>query len=90
MIWSWQWGQKGVEQKLAVFLLAISQRMKARGFSETEFNLSMSRSDIANFLGVAAETVSREFTQLQKEGIIQVDRRRVQLESLESLKSIAG
>ncbi len=83
-------GQKGVEQKLAVFLLAISQRMKARGFSETEFNLSMSRSDIANFLGVAAETVSREFTQLQKEGIIQVDRRRVQLESLESLKSIAG
>ena len=83
-------GQKGVEQKLAIFLLAISQRMKARGFSETEFNLSMSRSDIANFLGVAAETVSREFTQLQKEGIIQVDRRRVQLESLESLKSIAG
>lgn len=83
-------GQKGVEQKLAIFLLAISQRMKARGFSETEFNLSMSRSDIANFLGIAAETVSREFTQLQKDGVIQVDRRQVQIDCIDSLKSIAS
>ncbi len=83
-------GQKGVEQKLAIFLLAISQRMKERGFSEREFILSMSRSDIANFLGIAPETVSREFTQLQKEGVIQVDRRRVQIESLENLRAIAG
>jgi len=83
-------GQKGVEQKLAIFLLAISERMKTHGFSATEFNLSMPRSDIANFLGVASETVSRELTQLQKDGIIQVDRRRVQIESIDSLKSIAG
>ncbi len=83
-------GQKGVEQKLAIFLLAISQRMKERGFSDKEFILSMSRSDIANFLGVAAETVSREFTQLQKEGVIQVDRRQVKIDCMDSLKSIAG
>lgn len=83
-------GQKGVEQKLAIFLLAISERMKARGFSETEFNLSMSRSDIANFLGVAPETVSREFTQLQKDGVIQVERRKIQIDCMETLKVIAG
>jgi len=82
-------GQKGVEQKLAIFLLAISQRMKERGFSEKEFNLSMSRNDIANFLGVAAETVSREFTQLQNEGVLQVDRRQVKIDCMDSLKSIA-
>ncbi len=83
-------GQKGVEQKLAIFLLAISERMETHGFSATEFNLSMPRSDIANFLGVASETVSRELTQLQKDGIVQVDRRRVQIACMESLKSIAS
>ncbi len=83
-------GQKGVEQKLAIFLLTISERMKMHGFSATEFNLSMPRSDIANFLGVASETVSRELSKLQKEGILQVDRRRVQITCMGNLKSIAN
>jgi CRP/FNR family transcriptional regulator len=82
-------GKKCIEEKLAMFLIGISIRMQELGYSGKEFNLSMSRDDIANFLGVASETVSREFTQLQKEGVLQVNRRWVCIESMESLEAMA-
>lgn len=83
-------GQKTTEEKLASFLLAISSRMKERGYSDKEFLLSMSRNDIANFLGSASETVSRLLTKLQAEGILEVERRRIRIESLEQLNTVAG
>lgn len=83
-------GQKDTEEKLATFLLAISSRMKERGFSDKEFNLSMSRSDIANFLGLASETISRLLTKMQDDGIIKVNRRQIRINSLESLTRLAG
>lgn len=83
-------GQGSIKEKLAAFLLGISARMKELGYSEIEFILTMSRNDIANFLGVASETVSREFTHLQKEGVLLVDRRRVRIESMQSLKTLAS
>lgn len=82
--------QKSVEQKLAYFLLMISQKLAIQGYSEREFNLSMPRGDIANFLGIAApETISREFSELQNQNIIEVDRRHILIRQMENLKNIA-
>ncbi|MCH8551183.1 MAG: fumarate/nitrate reduction transcriptional regulator Fnr [Natronospirillum sp.] len=62
--------KKSAEERLASFLLSLAQRFKRRGYSEHNFRLTMSRSDMANYLGLAVETVSRVFTRLQKSGII--------------------
>lgn len=83
-------GQRGVEERLALFLLSLSARLKERGFSETEFNLSMSRHDIASFLGVATETVSRSFSRLEKDGLLSVERKLVRIKDLERLKAMVG
>lgn len=82
-------GHKGIEDKLATFLMAISARMKQRGYSATEFNLPMSREDIASFLGVASETVSRVFTLFQQSDMIEVNRRQVHIKSLDKLRAVA-
>lgn len=74
-----------VECRLASFLYDLSERYKARGFSATEFNLSMSRNDIANLLGMAVETVSRLFSQFQDQGILQVERKHVKILDIEAL-----
>lgn len=82
--------QKSVEQKLAYFLLMVSQKMCVQGYSKNEFNLSMARGDIANFLGIAAaETISRELSELQQRKIIEVNRRHIRIKSMDALKSIA-
>jgi CRP/FNR family transcriptional regulator len=83
-------GQKGMEERLALFLVNLSLRHQERGFSATEFNLSMSRYDIANFLGVAAETVSRSLSRFEKEGLVKVDRKLVRVLDLPRLRLIAG
>lgn len=67
------------EARLASVLLTLSDRFQERGYSATEFYLSMSRSDIANMLGLAVETISRLFTQFQEHGILTVDRKHVTL-----------
>ena len=72
-------GKKTAEERLASFLLSLSGRFKERGFSETEFNLSMSRNDIGNYLGLAVETVSRLFTRFQDQGLLKVHGRFIQL-----------
>ncbi|MEJ2440151.1 MAG: helix-turn-helix domain-containing protein, partial [Gammaproteobacteria bacterium] len=61
-----------------------------RGFSSTEFNLPMSRNDIANYLGLAVETVSRIMTHLQDDGMIHVERRFVSILDMPRLKKLAG
>lgn len=72
-------GQKSAEERLAAFLIGISNRFMRRGFSASQFNLSMSRSDIGNYLGLALETVSRLFTRFQNEGLLRVDRKHIEL-----------
>jgi CRP/FNR family transcriptional regulator len=67
------------EARLASVLLTLSGRFHQRGYSATEFNLSMSRSDIANMLGLAVETISRLFTHFQDEGLIEADRKHIKL-----------
>jgi CRP/FNR family transcriptional regulator len=72
-------GKKSAEERLATFLLSFSDRFKKRGFSASDFFLSMSRHEIGNYLGLAVETVSRLFTRFQDEGLLRVERKHVQL-----------
>ncbi len=81
-------GSKNAEERLAGFLLDFSERFKKRGFSSTDFYLSMSRNDIGSYLGLAVETVSRLFTRFHDDGILQVERKHVQLKNMEKLKAL--
>ncbi|MCG2634114.1 MAG: helix-turn-helix domain-containing protein [Gammaproteobacteria bacterium] len=83
-------GKYNPEQRLALFLLNLSERYQQRGFSATEFNLSMSRIDIANYLAVAGETISRMLLLLQQKGLIRVDRKLVRLDNLNGLKELVS
>jgi len=69
--------QKSAEDRIICFLKNISDRFQKRGFSGTRFTLSMPRGDIANFLGMAPETISRLLAQLQAEGVVEFERREV-------------
>jgi len=86
MIWL---GKKSAEERLASLLLRISKRFTERNFSAREFNLSMSRTDIANYLGLAVETVSRLFSRFQAEGLLSVDRKHVVIEDMDALQQMA-
>jgi len=81
-------GNRSADERLATFLLSLSRRLAQRGFSATEFNLSMSRHDIASYLGLAVETVSRLFTRMQQEGLLQVDRKFVRLLDMDRLDEL--
>lgn len=76
------------EERLAAFLLDLSQRLRDRGYSATELHLSMARKDVANYLRLATETVSRVLRRFQNEGWIQVERRDIRLVEPEALKSL--
>jgi len=82
-------GKKSADERLATLLLSLSQRFRRRNYSPTEFNLSMSRSDIGNYLGIAEETVCRVFTRFQSEGLLATKQRQVQLLDLDRLNNIA-
>ncbi len=82
--------QKSAEERLAAFLVNLSSRLKQRNFSESEFNLSMSRKDIGNYLGLTIETISRTFSRFQSEGILSTQRKYVNIHKLEALKALAG
>lgn len=83
-------GKKTADEKLATFLLSFSKRFSDRGFSATEFHLTMSRGDIANHLGLAVETISRVFSRFQEEGLISILGKRIVLNEIEKLKKLCG
>lgn len=74
------------DARLANFILQMSQRHTERGHSASEFNLSMSRTDIANLLGLAVETVSRLFTHFQTLNILKVERKHIQIINMDGLQ----
>jgi CRP/FNR family transcriptional regulator len=81
-------GKSTAEERLAAFLLSLSNRFKRRGFSATDFFLSMSRQEIGSYLGLALETVSRLFTRFQEDGLLKVERKHVQILDTEKLQSL--
>lgn len=85
-----QMGKMNAEQRLATFLVTYSLRLKNRGFSESEFNLSMSRTDIGNYLGLAIETISRQFTLFQSHDILHTERKFVRIIDMKKLRELSG
>ena len=83
-------GKQSAEERLAALLISISRRFKQRGFSGHEFNLTLSRSDISSYLGIAVETVCRTFSRFHKNGIVAVKRKHIQLCDIDRLRSLAG
>jgi CRP/FNR family transcriptional regulator len=80
-------GSMNAEERLAAFLINLSQRLKARGYSPSEFHLRMSRAEIGSYLGMKLETVSRTFSAFQQRGLLEVDKRHIRIVDLEGLKS---
>jgi CRP/FNR family transcriptional regulator len=78
-------GSMNAEERLAAFLLNLSQRLKARGYSATEFHLRMSRAEIGSYLGMTLETVSRTFSTFQQQRLLEVDKRHIRVVDLEGL-----
>ena len=83
-------GRRTARARLALFLHSLSQRLHAAGYPGEDFRLPMSRDDIASYLGLALETVSRLLGRLSEEGVIAVERRRVWVLDAATLASIAG
>lgn len=76
------------EERIATLLLSLSSRFKRRRMSPTHFSLPMARNDIANFLGLAVETVSRVFTRFQNQRLILAKGREVELLDIEALQLV--
>jgi CRP/FNR family transcriptional regulator len=78
-------GSMNAEERLAAFLLNLSQRMKARGYSPKEFHLRMSRAEIGSYLGMKLETVSRTFSAFQSQRLLEVDKKHIRITDLDGL-----
>jgi CRP/FNR family transcriptional regulator len=82
-------GNFTADERMAAFLISLSRRFAARGFSAARFRLSMTRTDIANYLRLASETVSRVLTRFQDDGLISVERRELELLQPQRLVDLA-
>ena len=78
------------EERLAAFLLNLSQRLAARGYLNNEFDLPMSRIEIASYLGIQIETVSRMLSRFAESGLIQIKQRHIKLIDMDGLYELAG
>lgn len=83
-------GSMRAEERLAAFLLNLTQRLHARGFSSNELVLRMTREEIGSYLGLKLETVSRTFSKFQEEGLLQVKQRHIRIINTEGLKALAA
>ncbi len=82
-------GQVQAEVRFADFLVGFSERMASRGFDGKRLRLTMSRPDIASFLGLSAETVSRLFSRFDERGLVRVRARHVELLQHDELRALA-
>jgi CRP/FNR family transcriptional regulator len=83
-------GSMRAEERLAAFLLNLVQRLHARGFSQSELLLRMTREEIGSYLGLKLETVSRTFSKFVEEGIVEVKQRHVRILDTNALKLIVN
>jgi CRP/FNR family transcriptional regulator len=83
-------GSMSAEERLAAFLMNLSQRLTARGYSPVRFVLRMSRREIGSYLGLTLETVSRVFSRFQRDGLIRAELKSVELKDLARLRAMVG
>jgi CRP/FNR family transcriptional regulator len=81
-------GSMRAEERLAAFLTNLSKRFTRRGFSASEFHLRMTREEIGSYLGLKLETVSRLFSQFQKDALIEVEQKHVRIKDADGLGRI--
>lgn len=82
-------GDFSADQRMAAFLVSLSRRFAARGFSATRLHLTMTRTDMANYLRLAPETVSRVLRRFQADGLVAVDRRELEITGRARLEELA-
>jgi len=83
-------GDWSADQRMAAFLIGLSRRLAARGFSPSRFQLTMPRTDIANYLRLAPETVSRVLKRFQQDNLVRVERRDLEIADREGLEALAA
>jgi CRP/FNR family transcriptional regulator len=81
-------GSMRAEERVATFLLNLSQRFTAQGFSSSDFILRMTRDEIGSLLGMKLETVSRILSKFQKAGVIRIEGKHVRIVHLEGLRAM--
>ena len=83
-------GSMRAEERLAAFLLNLTQRLQARGFSGSSLVLRMTREEIGSYLGLKLETVSRAFSKFQDEGVLEVKQRQLRVLNEEALRQLVS
>ena len=81
-------GTMRAEERLAAFLLNLSQRFVARGYSPNEFHLRMTRDEIGSYLGLSLETVSRLFSRFQADELIAVQQKHIRILDTAGLRAV--
>ena len=81
-------GSMSAEERLATFLLNLSRRFTARGFSASDFHLRMTREEIGSYLGLKLETVSRLFSRFHDDGLIEVEQKHVRILDIPGLQGL--
>ncbi len=82
--------KNSAEERIATLLVSISARNSKRSLSGIRFRLPMSRADIGNYLGLTDETVSRVFSRFQKQRLLNVDKKEIEILDLDGLKELAN
>ena len=83
-------GSMRAEERLAAFLLNLTQRLRTRGFSASSLILRMTREEIGSYLGLKLETVSRAFSHFQEEGILSVKQRHIEVLNPDALQKLVN
>jgi CRP/FNR family transcriptional regulator, anaerobic regulatory protein len=83
-------GSLSADERVAAFLLDISERNAQRGYSSAEFNLRMTREDMGSYLGMTLETVSRTLSRFQKRGLIDAQGRLIHIVDPEGLRQVGA
>ncbi len=83
-------GSMRAEERLAAFLLNLTQRLRARGFSGSSLILRMTREEIGSYLGLKLETVSRAFSRFQDDGLLEVRQRHIEILDAAALQKLVN
>jgi len=83
-------GSMRAEERLAAFLLNLTQRLRVRGFSASALVLRMTREEIGSYLGLKLETVSRAFSKFQEDGVLEVRQRQIRVLDADALQALVN
>lgn len=83
-------GSMRAEERLAAFMLNLTQRLRTRGFSASSLVLRMTREEIGSYLGLKLETVSRAFSKFQEDGVLEVKQRQIRVLDADALQKLVN